>query len=71
MNKDDPLVIERVANGYQVRPMSGKEMCMFVEDIMVFQIMGYASVTGEGVKTEDTLLGFIADHFTEGMRHKP
>lgn len=68
MQKDEPLVIERVANGYQVRPMSGQAMCVCISDIMVFQLMGYASGPGEGVKTEDTLLGFIEDHFTQGMR---
>ncbi len=68
MNKDEPLVIERTANGYQVRPMCGSVEFVCIADIMVFQLMGYASGPGEGVKTEDTLLGFLAEHFTEGKR---
>lgn len=68
MNKDEALVIERVANGYQVRAMTRVSDIVCIDDIMVFQILGYASGPGEGVKTEDTLLGFLAGHFTEGIR---
>ena len=67
MGKDEPLIIERTANGYQVRPLSGNNV-VCVSDIMVFQIMGYVVSPGDGVKTKDTLLGFIVDHFTEGKR---
>lgn len=71
MKKDEPLVIERVANGYQVKPISGEGMFVCVSEIMVFQLMGYASGPGEGgIRTEDTLLGFLANHFTEGIRHE-
>ncbi len=65
MNKDDSIIIERVANGYQVRPatLPGELVC--VRDTMVFQDMGYASGTGElGVR--ECLLTFIAKHFSEG-----
>lgn len=70
MQKDDALVIERVANGYTVRPLAGRGDVVCVTDIMVFQMMGYASGPGEYIKTEDTLLGFLAQHFTEGMRRE-
>jgi hypothetical protein len=62
MKTDEPIVIERTANGYQVRSHGGDLIC--VADIMVFQDIGYASATRDNQKTEDTLLGFIAAHFT-------
>ena len=76
MEKDEPLVIERTANGYQVRPMCGRGDMVCVRDIMIFQDMGYASATRDYQKTEDTLLGFLASHFTDGessnvQNHRP
>lgn len=59
MTPNEPLVIEKVANGWQVRAR-GALICML--DVMVFQDMGYAA--GDGVRpTETTLLGFIEKHF--------
>ena len=70
MDKDEPIIIERTANGYQVRQMSGAGVMARIEDILVFQMMGYASGPGEYIRTEETLLGFIADHFSEGQLAK-
>lgn len=70
MRKDESIAIERTANGYQVRLLSGNGNMICISEIMVFQTMGYASGPGDGIKTDDTLLGFIANHFTEGNKNE-
>lgn len=65
MNKNSSVVIERVANGYQVRPLYGAGDCFCLLDLMVFQDMGFASAARDYQSTEDTLLGFIESHFRE------
>ena len=59
--KDTPLIVERVANGYQVRPPgSGNAI-----EIMVFQDKGFVSASRDGQRTEATLFGWLDTHFTE------
>jgi hypothetical protein len=64
MNKDDAIIIERTANGYQVRQLDHSNM-ICIKDIMVFQDMGFASSMRDYQDSEDTLLGFIEKHFTQ------
>lgn len=60
MEKDDALIIERVGNGYIVRPVSAHGEMSARPEILVFQKMG-SSYSGD-----DTLLGFVEGHFSEG-----
>lgn len=65
MNKNETIIIERVANGYLVRPLGRPQYeTTDIRDILVFQDMGYASAQQDYQPTENTLLGFIAEHFT-------
>lgn len=64
IDKDRPIVIERVANGYQVYPFGGPNELIIVKNIFVFQDMGYA-IAGENQPVEKTLLGYIAQHFAD------
>jgi len=64
MNQNDAIIIERVANGFYVRPyLPGQSLVPCIQSTMVFQDMGYASAARDHQKTKDTLLGFIEDHF--------
>lgn len=63
--KDTPLIVERVANGYQVRPMFGPGDAVCVRDILVFQDKGYVSASKQGQRTEATLFGWLDTHFTD------
>lgn len=68
MNTDTPVIIERVGNGYQVRPMYGAGDSVCLTDVLVFQDMGYAGAARDHQKITDTLLGWIEAHFTEGTK---
>lgn len=63
--KDAPLIVERVANGYQVRPMFGFGEAVCVREIMVFQDKGHVSAAKDGQCTEKTLFGWLDTHFTD------
>ncbi len=63
MTKDGAIIIERTANGYQVRPFDGNNM-VCIKDIMVFQEMGFAVASGACRHKSEDLLGFIEAHFT-------
>ncbi len=64
-SKDTPVIVERVGNGYQVRPMSGDGGMVCVRDILVFQDKGFVSSARDYQPTEATLLGWLDQHFTE------
>lgn len=66
--KDTPLIIERVANGYQVRPLGGNHEMVCMQDIMVFQDKGFVSSTRDYQPLEATLLGWLDQHFTEAKQ---
>ena len=58
MTNDAPIVIRRVGNGFIVTPYTPHEV-MDMSDTLVFQIKG------DAVRTEDSLLVFIDDHFSD------
>ena len=64
-SKDIAVIVERVGNGYQVRPLSrfGEVVCAC--DILVFQDKGFVSSARDYQPPEDTLLGWLDQHFTE------
>jgi hypothetical protein len=64
-DKDTAVIVERVGNGYQVRPMHGGSDMVCVRDILVFQDKGYVSAARDGQRTDATLLGWLDTHFTE------
>ena len=61
MNKDDPVLIERTANGYIVRPMTQPHMAVCILDTRVFQTKGWVSSDG---KADATLFGWLDSHFS-------
>lgn len=64
MKQGEGIIIERAANGWMVRSFMLGMHVNATTDLLVFQDMGYASGSGaENKKTEDCLLGFIAQHF--------
>jgi hypothetical protein len=65
IDKNGPVVIERVGNGYQVRPMCDRNSMVAMSDLMVFQDKGHASQP-----TESTLLGWLDAHFAEAVTVK-
>lgn len=67
-SKDTPVIVERVGNGYQVRPMfePGNSVC--VRDIMVFQDKGIASPARDYQSAESTLFGWLDQHFSSEDR---
>lgn len=65
MNKNTPLVIERCGNGFQVRPMFGNGEALCMDDVMVFQDKGYVSSARDYQKIEDTLFGWLDQHFQD------
>lgn len=67
MDKNSAIVIEKTSNGYVVRAEYRPDHLISIADFAVFQDMGYASSARDNQKTEDTLLGFIAAHFTENV----
>ena len=64
MDKNIPITIEKVGNGFFVRP-SNSISVMALSDVMVFHDMGFASASRDNQDAKNTLLGFIADHFTD------
>lgn len=60
-----PLIIEKTANGYQVRPIPmGRDM-VAVSDIHVFQELGASIPTRDSQKKGETLLDWLETHFGE------
>lgn len=64
MEKDIPVVVERVTNGYQLRPLYGEGTVVCVRDILVFQDKGFVSPERDYQAIESTLLGWLDQHFT-------
>lgn len=64
MTKGDTITIRRTANGFLVHPQKDDGLTPSHE-VMVFQDIGYAASARDYQKLEDTLLGFIAEHFGE------
>jgi hypothetical protein len=64
MTKNQPVVIERVANGFLVRAEREPGMTVFVANIQVFQRKGSAS--SECDCAQETLLTWLEKHFDEG-----
>lgn len=57
IKNNEPVIIERVANGFQVRPLSGNNDAVCVDDIHVFQQLGlYETDTSK-------LFGWLDSHF--------
>jgi len=59
IEKNKPIVIERVENGYVVREALNNGA------LYVFNDMGYPSASKDNQDVDDTLLGFVAGHFYE------
>ena len=49
-SKDTPVIVERVGNGYQVRPLSGYGEMVCARGILVFQDKGFVSKASDGMK---------------------
>ena len=64
IRKDTPVIVERVGNGYQIRPLTGRGEAMSVLEIMVFQDKGFVSSARDYQPVEATLLGWLDQHFT-------
>ncbi len=60
MNKGDAIVIERVANGWMVRPQTGPHDILCWAHCHVFQFLDYDQ---QGVTSALTLYGFLREHF--------
>lgn len=61
MKPGDPIVIERAANGWMVRPEWPRDSVVNVSDIRVFQHIDYDQ---QGVMCSDyTLFQFLLQHF--------
>ena len=67
-SKDTPVIVERVGNGYQVRPLSGYGEMVCARGILVFQDKGFVSSARDYQPTEATLLGWLDQHFTEAKQ---
>lgn len=66
MEKNITLVVEKVGNGFTVRPFApdgAGGYFVALRDVEVYQSLGYAS--GPGAEFPKTLLEFIAEHFAE------
>jgi hypothetical protein len=70
IDKNGPVVIERVGNGYQVRPMCDRNSMVSMADVMVFQDKGFVSSARDGQREEATLLGWLDAHFSEAVTVK-
>lgn len=70
IDKDMPVVVERVANGYQLRPLYGRDEVVCVSNIFVFQEKGCVSPERDRQAVENTLLGWLDQHFTSGAPNK-
>ena len=64
MTKNQPVTIERVANGFLVRSERQPGMMIAVAEIEVFQRKGSAS--SECDCAQETLLTWLEKHFDEG-----
>lgn len=62
MNKNDPIVIERTANGWFVRPQYGEHSIACIADCRVFNHLEYDQ---QGVTSELTVWGFLQQHFSK------
>lgn len=60
MNPGDPIIIERTANGWLVRPYGGIHNVTCIAEVHVFLAMDYDQL---GVTSEATLWGFLAKHY--------
>lgn len=60
-----PIIIEKTANGYQVRPITGPHDIVCISDIHVFQELGIAASTRDYQKPGETLLDWIQTHFKD------
>lgn len=58
MTKSEALIIQRVGNGYTVRPASSLNQVLALDDLLVFNRMGWATADGQ-----ECLLTFIEQHF--------
>lgn len=65
MNKREKIIIECVENGFIVSSPADDFGAVYIKGRLVFQDMGYASAARDSQRTEDTLLGFIEEHFRE------
>jgi hypothetical protein len=65
VKKGDTIVIESAANGFIVRPQVGRDQLYLNSDVCVFNDMGTPVSDRDGQKTEETLLGWIAAHFSK------
>jgi hypothetical protein len=70
IDKNGPVVIERVGNGYQVRPMCDRNSAVCLSDVMVFQDKGLASSMRDNQAAESTLLGWLDAHFADAVTVK-
>lgn len=61
MNKDDPIVIERTANGWIVRNDWPRDGVLTLSEVHVFQHFDYDA---HGVCSDKCLFGFLLSHFT-------
>jgi len=66
INKNDAVIVQRVGNGYEVRPMNGGKEYICIKDIMVFQDKGIATPARDYQDSSATLFGWLDQHFTGG-----
>lgn len=65
---DTAVIVERVGNGYQVRPLYGPEGVVTLREILVFQEKGFVSSARDHMALEANLLGWLDKHFTAVKR---
>jgi hypothetical protein len=67
MTPNESIIIERTLNGFIVRPAIERNKVAEVAEFAkfaVFQDLGIAVMARDNQNPEDTLVGFIADHFS-------
>jgi len=65
IENNSTIIVERTANGYQVRS-NNDLVCL--KDVYVFQDKGYASASRDNQNSFDTLLGWIDQHFSDSKK---
>ena len=65
MNKNDQVIITKVGNGYLVCPFIDARTPISFDDQYIFQDKGYVSAARDNQPVDQTLFGWLDNHFEE------